>query len=282
MYPRWIVLLLSYYDFWGFRSEFNTSGFYNKIVRIISVLHLFLVTTATLFFIQYFLNFDADTLGIANDIIKYFGALCVYWTIFIETNSKFVSMKRFWHIFQLIDYQHFNHQYFKRRFFLFKTISFFLAAFILHILYLERAILFAGTKYISFWFFNGILMMIYQHRAFYYLFYLDLVEYELNIIKNDIMDIVKTIEKIKIEMHIFDKRKSISKLFEQKRLKWIRNYYMLVYDMSECLNAVFGWSNMTTVLYSFLLILTDLNSFYWRWYNKNKVYMIRELSIMYI
>lgn len=142
-----------------------------------------------------------------------------------------------------------------------------------HLFYLRYVILFAGPDYYHLWLSDIFLLSMYQHRIFYYLFYLDLLRNELKTIVNKVKKMVRSLKIPKI----YRKKKTFKK-FEQNRLKWIREYYKLIYEMNECLNSVLGWSNLVTILFSFALILTDLNRYYWIWYNKEHIFVFGNFS----
>lgn len=93
-------------------------------------------------------------------------------------------------------------------------------------------------------------------RVFYYIFYVQLIRHELSLIVDmtkETMDIAcdETKQTPKIDRIVCN------------RIKLIRNKFDLVYEMSDHINEVFGWSHFANVLYCFLLLVTDLNWFYW-------------------
>lgn len=143
-------------------------------------------------------------------------------------------------------------------------IIYFLGVTLSMLLLLRDKIKFAGTKYIHFWLSYVLLMFVHQHRQFYCLFFLDVIEHELKEIKNEINRMIHSFESSrgdKLELTMFKK-------YEIIRLEWIREFYELVHQMCECLNkSVLGWPNVIVVLFSFGILLSDLNWMYWRWYN---------------
>lgn len=107
------------------------------------------------------------------------------------------------------------------------------------------------THYVGNYYFFRIAYLVsqimYQYRVFFYLFYLDLVKFELKTIKNELKSIATMTRDDSMEN------------FVANRLKKINTYCQMVFQLSECMNYIFGWSNFTTILYCFHLPLTDGN-----------------------
>lgn len=274
MLPHWAKFLVRYYDCWGFRTGWNTSSGYKKFIRSILILHIILVTIVTIHIVHYLTRLIInDTLATVNDAAKFSGALIVYWSTIIESNLECKSKDRFWKIYRIIDERYCKHRTTKRHWpYLIKLFIYFLGVTLSYLLVLRNVIQFAGTKYVHFWLSYVLLMFVHQHRQFYSLFFLNLIENEL-----------KEIEKETNRMfNSFKSNKGVepmSRNYEIIRLKWIREYYKLVHQMCECMNeSVLGWSNVPVVLFSFGILLTDLNWMYWKWYNKQRILIFGELQ----
>lgn len=261
MFSYW----LRYYDLWGFNTEIKASHRYRIFVRFVLASHLILATILTLIILRYLLRpgYD-DILGTINDFIKYLGSFIVYWSTIIECNlgRKCIAKRKLWNVFRLIDQNYCSHRNFCGNY-LFKFMTYFGLMCFVYLAYLCSVIEFGGMQYVPFWVSYVFLMLMHQHRIFFYFFCLELIKNELKIIEDEVnkmLDIHKTM-------------KLTFREFEVNRLKWIREYYGLVYELSECVNLVFGWSNLPTILVSFSLILTDVNWYYWKWYNNSTLYL---------
>lgn len=274
MFPHWVTKLLQYYDLFGFCTELKASHRYQLYVRSIVTVHIILVFIVTFVMVHYVEDIAVDALGAANDIVKYGGALLVYWSSVIESCLKCRTKRKLWKIYQSIDEHHCSHRGLRKRNYLLKFITYFSAMAYIYLSYLLQVIDFAGSSYIVFWFSYVALMIMYQNRAFYYLFHLELIKSELDMIGKEIDKIVQSFRMNGHNQNRYYGRNSMFETFERKRLKWIREYYGLVGELSECLNSVFGWSNLATILFSFQIILTDLNWIYWKLYNKQQIYAI--------
>lgn len=80
------------------------------------------------------------------------------------------------------------------------------------------------------------------------MFYLEIVKYELKNIKNKLQ-----------QLSVSSNNVGYDRKNENTILKSINQCYQVIYELKECINQVFGWSNVTTILFCFLLPLTDTN-----------------------
>lgn len=100
-----------------------------------------------------------------------------------------------------------------------------------------------------------------QLRVFYYLFCLEVVNFQLKMIDNEVETMQNALN--------FTSKKSTSYLirisetsifysFESQRLKWIREYFFRIYEMINLLNETFGWSQVAAISFCFHLLLTEI------------------------
>lgn len=82
-----------------------------------------------------------------------------------------------------------------------------------------------------------------QFRAFQYLFFIGLLKHQLNVVEKEAKSLADASE-----------NGTVSK----ERLRWFRTHYDLVYELSSCINEVFGWSNLVSFSYFFLRLALDL------------------------
>lgn len=85
--------------------------------------------------------------------------------------------------------------------------------------------------------------MMAQIRVFHYLFFIHLLDYQLNEIGMEAGSLAEA---------------SNNEPIPNARFRWIRMYFDLVYELSDCINETFGWSNVVSVLYLFLLLAVDM------------------------
>lgn len=254
---------------------FNLLGFFTRIKRyphqrqmdiLILVVHSVVASFATYFIWLYLTRPVKDTLGTFNDILKFAVLLNSYYLSIFELYFNRHIQQHFWTLFTCVD-QHFcSHQRFYLRNYLFQMKIYFAAAILSYIIYFNRLFANSRDKFLDFWFVYTYVVLIYQNRSFYYMFFMEVISYELQIIDRELNEMLfycgrfhsgyKKTKKIFLEK------------FHRNRFKWIRQYYATIYEMNCTINEVFGWSNVAAILLSFHLILADINWFYWKLLNK--------------
>lgn len=207
---------------------------------------------------------ELDFLSIANNVIKLGGAFIGYWIIFVESYCKRPVQRKFWQIYRQIrsDFCRSDHVLVFGNYFVKFGLFFIITAVIEVKQSLQLISMLNGTTlYFAFSYFA--LMIGHEMRVFHYLFFIHLLDQQL--------------DNVGIEMKVLADASEIGTI-SRNHLKWIRMHYDLVYELSNCVNEVFGWSNIATVLYLFLQLVTDLNWTYWAIHNEMEV----ELQGIYI
>lgn len=260
MLTKWLFFLLRYFDFCSFCSEYKPSSRYKQFAQIVFAFHIFSATLTTFLIIRYINRPMTDDLGKANDIVKFGFGLIVYWTSILEMYANRSAQQRFWRRFSDIDRYFSSHRSFFLRSYLLKfvlvqaTITFMLLRYFMKILD-------CGIDFLYFFYACVIITMIFLNRALYFLFFVELIKFELNTIESEVKTLASSYDSF-----LWDGYRT-RYWFEHKRFKWMRVYYRLVYGITIHLNETYVWSNGNTILYAFQLLLTDMNWFYWKWYN---------------
>lgn len=269
-YPNWMNNLLCYFDLWGLPTDFRMDSNYQKISRLSTILISILGLIVTVLLIIYLKRPTYDPLGTLNDVIKYAGILIVFWSSLFELNTKHSIRRRFWCTFEQIDALYCSHRRFEIANYLnkFRFCSSTFA--IVCLIYLHRITSDTGSQYLYFWFTNFTLIAMYLNRVFYFLFYLELIKYELSIIEKETKELVRAYRNTECAIA----RGKTMLEFQQKRFKWIRDYFQAIYFMCDSLNQFLGWSNAITILFSFQLIITDVIWVYWKYYNQQEVHVL--------
>lgn len=104
------------------------------------------------------------------------------------------------------------------------------------------------------------IFIIYDNRIFYYLLHLRVICVQL--------------QKIESELRFMRKQ-----TFNHDKLKWIQDYYKLIYDMCEHVNTIFGLSQLALILSIFQSSITILNSSFSL--NKKKIEFLNYGSFMF-
>lgn len=264
MFSKFIILLLKFFDFCGFHTETPFFGSKNQTVYI-SLVHCVCAIALTYFVFAH--STEPIILGevlpyLVNEILQIMNGMLTHWTIIIESYVQRDTQKQFWKIFRYIEQHHvkckksFLHTY------KIKFIEFFSVVTIIQIIFTCYFTHYVGNYYF-FRFAYLVSQIVYQYRVFYYLFYLDLIAFELNIIKKELKMVAS-----RTHGHYYPMESINSNL-----LKEVNADCQRVFELIKCLNQIFGWSNFTTVLYCFHLPLTDSNWAVWELHQRTTVYI---------
>lgn len=266
MYPNWLNRLFLFFDLCGLSTQFKTSINRFKFHFIILISHIILATVATVFIVLYLLRPDDDEIARLNDCLKFFAFFVVNWLSLIELYLKRNLQRMFWHYVRLIDHHFCSHKQYKLRSYLNKLKIYFVCTTVAYALYLYRLIHNTGSKFVLFWLSYSFMLIFFKIRSFYYVFYLEFIKSELRIIDHEVIAMLNDCTALK--SNCMCRKSKITKKFYRNRFNWIRQYYGLVYDLSCTVNTMFGWSNIVVILFTFHLILIDINWAYWKVINK--------------
>lgn len=255
MFLPWMSKLLMYFDLWGLFTQFNRF----KFSRLIFVLHIVFVSASSYLICRYLLRPVDDKLGTLNESLKFIALIFSYWLSIFELYLKRRTQKRFWHHVQYIDRHFCGHQRFSLANYLLNLKIYFCVSAISYVRYFQRIISTIGLEFIYFWCPCVFVILGFQNRSFYYLFYLEFIKHELQMIDHEISEIVYAYVNVK-----FNARNVLTMKFHRNRFKWTRQYYGTVHSLCGILNSVFGWSNVAAILLSFCFVLTDTNWLYWK------------------
>lgn len=269
MLPTWIIKLLWFFEYCGFNTEFTTILPKQDISRVqkvcILTAHLTVLSVSVFWIYQALVTINAVVggVGTANDFLKIFTGIVAYILFLTESRLMRCKQQRFWQVFKEIDARFCFRIRFSFDEYLFKTFQWIVGVTFCH-----------TTMAIAFYHAYGFELLVYQWVSFvvivvpqqlrqaYYFLLVELLSNELHVIERETFQMAK-VHKIR-----YDLQNNLRDSFQRERLKWIRGYYDLLFEMSECLNRVFGWSSVASFLHTFLIFATDLNWLYWRYFNK--------------
>lgn len=267
MFCEYIFYLLYNFNLFGFcteLSELRASRWRHQIwTRMIMAAQ---IISSCFLYAFVWINFNEsfydgfDLLSIVNDVVKFSGAVIGFWFIVVESYCQRHVQRKFWQIYRQIriDFNPIDRDAIFGSY-LIKFGEFFMVA-----IYNEVNNFVAWITETNFYFavsYFGLMMMHYM-RIFHYLFFIHLLDHQLN--------------EVELQMKLMADI-SENGMISRDRLKSIRVYYDLVHELSDCINEVFGWSNIVSVLYCFLLLAVDLNWTYWRLHNEVDVPVISTL-----
>lgn len=240
--PKRIVQILNFFDAFGYNSGSSKISNSRRVTYLILFVH---ILTAMIFtFVKFKILIEQykahGFVPAINEGLQYSATLYTYWIIVLESLMYRQSHLKFWGILQQID-KHFHRQTDKHFYsFIIKLAEFFLIT----ILIQADSIIRFGIKlsliaYI-------ILFRMCHARVFYYIFCLEIIQWQLE-------NIEKVIKKMQFSLNNPD---------FGNRFKWIREYFHLVHKMTLLLNKMCGWSILATTMSCFYYIIATLNWFY--------------------
>lgn len=245
MLPQQIVRILNFFDIFGLNSGSSDLTINLKVAYFIHFVHILIAFLCVLFqFWMSIIYFRSEFIGLKITLfLQYISALYAYWLIIFESLLHHRVHKHFWQIFQRIN-EHFHSQvgfYFKiyaTTFFEFfiVTIALVIASFV------ENGIERLGMVLVFLF-----LIKVCQLKVFYYIFCVKIVTEQLEIIEIEVTELKNILN-----------RRFDENVLQINRFVWIRKYFECVYEMTECLNKVFGWSQVAAILFCYYLLLTDL------------------------
>lgn len=267
MFPKWIMYLLKFFDICGFYTETsNKASNQTQTSSRIFTVHSLLAFIFSCFVLSF--TMKPMIVGhvlpyLVNELLQILNAFLTYWVIIFESYFQRENQRKFWQIYDSMEKHHDGGKKSLLRIYLLKLIEFFGVVTVIQIIFMQYF-----THYVGNYFLFRIAYLFsqttYQYRVFYYLFYLELIKNELQMIKNELKDIAESsvLDSSSMKsLHRRTKRRGSTtrqKLSENSLIR-INANLQLVFALTKCINQVFGWSNFTTILYCFHLPLTEGN-----------------------
>lgn len=252
MFPKWFVCVMTFFMVCGFCSEISSSSssMNRKTSVVFSVLHIILAAYLTYYLVDIKLLMDKNgtQLEMINGMFQYSCALMSHWVVILESYFQRKNQRFFFQLLECIDqHQETNAKKMLRNYRI-KFLEYF-------VFYLYLVInLFEQISNSGAVFAMTLLSALCQARMFYYLFYLETINFELKMIKNKFIKMIKT---IKFRKNLCEKRLNDQAAY--KTLIRVRKTYQHVYEIIECITKSFGWSNIASIFNVFLQLMTDLN-----------------------
>lgn len=260
MFSKWIYSLLKFFDICGFFTEIQQSQNSSKRFGSIKVfiLHIFWALGALIIVITF--SIKTRVLGDVlpykvNTTLQNTCGVLIYCVIIIESFFQRKIQQKFWNIYKYIhtdqqQQQHnkFSHRTLHLKVYLIKLLSYFSASIPVDVYLMCYFFNFVESHFfysLAYMFF----VVIYQTRIFYYVFYLELIKYELKAIKNPLKSVAL----------VNDLKGNLIRLDAPSQMKTIYKHYSQICELNDCINQIFGLSNFVTILYCFELALTDAN-----------------------
>lgn len=231
-----------YFDLWGYFTEYSQSRVRKTLSRIIFIVHLVFLLFIISFTIYKNL-FDESfktRMTLANDAMKTYTSLLSYLLIIIESFGSRKSQHKYWTTVSKIQQLQNNPEIKLRAFTLFCALNIFWTFFTGGSFIYQHYV--AEWEYLAFVTISLMQTQMYQHRIHFYTLYLNILREHLGYVLR--------------ELHSASYR-----CRNNTDLRMFRNYYVLIVESISCINYIFGWSNAINILYSFHMLLSQLNWF---------------------
>lgn len=256
LFSIWFVCIPKTFTTCGLQL-WSSKAWHQKLSHFIFVVHILFGILFTYYLLDikswYILYLSLKNVPISrkfemlNEVSQFACAIISYWIITIESYAQRKNQQRFWQILQSIDLHFAQHNRINFRSFLIKFYGYFLCYFLIIAHFFEETI--SDGAIASLWTFC-------QIRIFHYLFYVELIKLELEIVNHESKQMFETF-KGRFSWDINAQNMKI-KLFVRRRFIWLREYCQLVQELINNSNSIFGCSNLSTILYIFNLLLTNL------------------------
>lgn len=273
MFPEHVFYLLYFFNLFGMCTEPYVLRSSRWRQKRWSILIMGFYTVYLCFLCGFILDsldefYDMfDLLNMANDAIKFAGAIIAHSVVIVESYFKRNVQRQFWTVFRKIqaDFKCSDHTIVLRSYFV--RLGLFFGA----VTYIEFSQAFAwysegGEANLFFFIAYVSLLLMQQVRVFHYLFFVHLLNHQLH--------------EIEVGMRNLADASEIGTM-SRARLRWIRMYYESVHELCNCLNEVFGWSNAASILYLFLLFAVDMNWTYWQLHSGEPITVEGTIPISY-
>lgn len=258
------------------KLEEHGPSFMTPGLVFVSILHLVLATAQLNVVIQLhdFIFYSRDTFGMINDTFKYCGVAVAYYSIIIETALLRSEHVRFWQSLIQIKWDAAKREHkhsvalkleMPRRL----VLQFGGTALVMFLVELTLVPLMINNQQsLNFWGVYSLSLVLSRIRHLQLIHYVDILDREL-------IGLAKEMQQV-VNYSRFDTISPAMADFIVSRIKWAQWNYSLIYDMSQNINEMFGWSQLANFLHSFVQILADLYWIYWRFYNEYHYSFSRE------
>lgn len=242
--------MLIFFDALGVSSGSTKLSKKRTLNELIRLLYISIISFLTVFKFCFMFGFFSShqVTDLINEVIQFSAPLYTCWLIILESLIQQRFHKQFWETIANIYRCNCTRAQYDCRRFILKLVEFF--AVTITAVFVGYGMS-AAAHYIIVIAYT-ILIKIFHLRIFYYLFCLDVVNFELNMIKLNI----ETIEN--------DADTTNETLNERSKaeFKWFRKYFHSAYEMVTNLNQTFGWSHLSAIPCCFYLLSTDFNWIY--------------------
>lgn len=260
MVPNKIFRFLIFFDVCGFNTGSSQISNNRKMLYFIYFVQILLAALITIYkFYLMIYHYPLLPLAAAMSLsLQFLVPLYAYWLIIFDSILYRRVHRQFWRTLQHID-KHFHDQSsFSCWLLIAKFIELFTATtLVISALMVINSNNFAQVRIVIT---STFLIKICQVKLFYYIFCLEVVEFQLKMIEHELFVLkgVVNVEDARKYHPLLVAEISAFYTFLLRRLKWIRGYLHCVHKMINCLNEMFGFSHVAVIFFCYIFLLTDL------------------------
>lgn len=236
--------MLIFFDVFGYNTGATKLSNYQRAASFILITHVLMLVYFT--YAKVHLAFELlalyQILDVINFLLQFSAGLYTYWIIIFDSVLYRKDHQNFWEIISKINSLCTPQNRFTFRCYLLKLWEYFSFTIVCVVVMISES----GVQLSKIAFLYHVIVKICEVRIFYYIFCLEIFHFHLTTINNDL-------RKNKKKLHF---------LIKTHRLKWIREYYSYVHQMTSYFNEVFSWSQMAVISFCFCLICSTFNWIY--------------------
>lgn len=256
MFSKRITILLATFHMLGFFPEY----LHRAKSRNISII-VFTLASANAFLLAYaltrFFDFFNTSLSTLNLFIKYIMLFMCHCLVHLESFANRHIQRRFWNYFKEITKFRRENDKLPINLYILKYINIVLVLIVSQYFLVPNSTLdniYTVILLFTYLYFSIICIS----RCFYYLFYVELMKFELQII------LKQTDKMVEINQNEYLWKMFVEcDDFGKKCFQSVREHYLLTHALSNCVNDSFGWSQIAIVLFLFYNLIVDLVWTYW-------------------
>lgn len=245
MFSKSVTFILTFFNLCGYHPELYAANIFSHIIFISHVLLVLYLSLHYLIGFQTWMDLKKMKVEMISDISEFFFALITQWIVIIEAYIQRKAQRTFWQVFVCIVQKYHQNKNLQLRNYVLKFVEstmFIILFFIYNLTILDKS----ETS----WTFV-LIILLNRQRIFYYLFYLELIQFELENVASEAKRLMKTSK-------IRHKRKQ----FKSHRFKYLRLYYQTIVELLNHINPIFGWSIFVTILCNLSVFVGDVNWLY--------------------
>lgn len=240
MFPTKVLYFLNFFDIFGYNSGSSKISSNQKCACFIYIVHILLAVFYTFDSVRFYAAFSTLLpIETINAAIQLLTVLYCFWLIIRDSIFYRKEHQIFWKTFEKL-YEFFPHSCNSN----FGHIVFKIVEHsIITTLCMIVTVIYNGFLYGEIVIPYNLLIKMCEFRSFYYVFCVEVL--------------YNQIKTIKVAL---TQKKSKTRFWSNSNgFHWVREYYSSIYNMAQCLNTVFGMSQVGAIMYLIYMLLSNLN-----------------------